>query len=262
MLERRAQKIGAFWTKSEDDLLSGMEELEESKEYGDLVRLGVERFSNPAREGKDIQRRYNYLKRWREQQEGAGGQAPSGRAPNAQRLSALDENPGGQASGSSDQQTHSSTPVQASVQTAASTQGLAGTSISSTPTSGDDSAAHPPVTPYTPGSLSQAQQRLDNNAEHKRVLVEKLPEIKLKIAQNWTWGQVNAEYCKHYKYNTMHEFLRQRGCYLWSREQSDWLMAFQKEGHDWARISEMLPGPKRTPEEVEARFHYLEENSS
>lgn len=258
LLESHAQTIGALWTKQEDDRLSAMEELEEIKEYDDLVRLRMEHFSNPAREGRDIQSRYNYLKRWREQQ-GAGGQAPAGRAPNGQRHSALDENPGGQASGSSDQQTHPSTPVQASVQTAASTQGLAGTSISSTPTSGDDSAAHPPVTPHTPGTLSQAQ-RLENNAEHKRVLVEKLPEIKLKITQGWTWSQVNAEYCMDYNCEAMRRFLRRRDCYVWSKDQSQDVMRFRRAGHNWDRISQLLPPPKRTPEEVEARFHYLEKN--
>lgn len=259
LLESRAQTIGAFWTKPEDDRLSAMEELEESKEYGDLVRLRDEHFRNPAREGGDIQRRYNYLKSWREGQ-GAGGQAQAEKPPNGQRHSTLEENPGSPAYGSYGQQSYPRTLGQSSVQTAASTQGLSGTSISSTPNSSHGSAAHQPMTHQQaanpqPGGRSGAGR--DANEEAREALETRVDEVKVKLAQDCSWEEVLLEFCPErlgYKLLAMKSFLRRRGCQHWNTAQTDEVLRLRTLGHDWARISEMLPAPKRTPKEAEARF--------
>lgn len=264
LLEVRAQTLRAFWTKQEDDLLSAME-LGENEKYDNLVRLKVH-FKNPERQVWDIQNRYNYLKSWREGQ-GAGGQAQAAKPPNGQRHSARGDDPSSPAYGSYGQQSYPSTPGQASVHTAASTQGLAGTSISSTPNSSHDSAAHQPMThPQAanpqpgsrlrgrPGGRSGASR---GDAEARRKALEaRVPEVQVKLARNWFWEEVQHEYCADYSMQTMKAFLRNRGCYHWNITQTDELLRLRELGHDWAYIGQNIGKPKRTPEEAEARFQW------
>lgn len=148
-------------------------------------------------------------------------------------------------------------------QPAAATQSLAGLNTSSAPSYDSTQWAHQPTTPTVPGYPEQGSSNVSHEAgvvEDVRTasqLEKYVPEIKKQLAKNWSWQEVNAVYCPHYKYASMRDWLSRQGCKPWKRDQDRHLKIMRRNGYDWAQICWQLTGPPRTQEEVEARFRWL-----
>lgn len=147
-------------------------------------------------------------------------------------------------------------------QPAAATQGLAGFDTSSAPSYDSIQWAHRPIPSNEPGPPEQGGSNASHGAGMEDIrnleqLEEYVPEIKKKIAQNWSWHEVNAAYCPRYNYFSMRDSLQRRGCKLWKRDQDTQLEMLRMNGHDWAQVCGQLTGPPRTEEEVELRFQWL-----
>lgn len=147
-------------------------------------------------------------------------------------------------------------------QPAAATQDLAGFNTSSAPSYDSVQWAHQPIPLNEPGYPEQGSSNVSHEAGVEDIrtyqqLVKYVPEIKKKIAQDWSWKEVNAAYCPRYNYFSMRDILQSRGCKLWKPDQDSQLKMLRMNRYDWAQICGQLNGPPRTEEEVELRFQWL-----
>lgn len=152
-------------------------------------------------------------------------------------------------------------------QLTAATQSLAGFNTSSAPSYDSVQWAPEPITPNEPGYPEQGSSNLSHEGGVEDIrtaeqLEKYVTEIKKKVAQNWSWQDVNAAYCPHYNYFSMRDLLERRGCKFWKRDQDRQLTTLRRNGNDWAQICAQLTGPPRTQEEVEVRFQWLTGESS
>lgn len=147
-------------------------------------------------------------------------------------------------------------------QPAAAIQGIAGFNTSSAPSYDSFQWANQPIPPDEPGHPEQGSSNVTHEASVEDIRTAKqlekyVPEIRRKVAQNWSWNQVNAVYCPQYNYFSMRDFLKRRGCQLWNRQQDRHLKILRRNRYDWGQICGQLIGPPRTEEEVEVRFRWL-----
>lgn len=145
----------------------------------------------------------------------------------------------------------------------AATQGLAYSNAASAPTYGSAQARNQPFLPNEAGDPEQGSSSAGHEQGAEVVTcsgqMEKyVPDVKLKLAQDWTWVMVQEAYCPQYGYSAMLKYLHKEGCRAWTQPQSKRsLLWLHGEGYSWAQICDRLPGPRRTAAEVEARYRRL-----
>lgn len=262
-IKRHAKIIGASWDEDDDEKLQ-----ENVMKYGncdmDIDWGFVGEQYNPPRDAElvatrwgHIQGRYNNMKEFEsEMSDGAGGHAQVDQSSQIQQYSGFYDQPSSQAYPENTSKYPTAGPY--SFQPAAITQSLADVNTSSVPRYGSAhiylrDAYNDPANPNPRSSYA----RHTANAGYRTQLEEHLPEIRTKLAQDWSWEQVRKEYCPGYRYDTMRQFLRTRGCSLWYHRQDLHLLDLQRMGLDWTRICDQLTGPQRTVEEAQDRFAWL-----
>lgn len=261
-IKRHAKIIGADWDEDDDEkLLENVMKYEDCDMDIDWGSIG-ERY-NPPRDAElvaahwgQIQARYNNMKE-SEMAEGAGRHAQAEQSSQRQQYSGFYQQPSSQAYPGNLLQY--STAHSSSFQPVAVAQSLENVNTSSVPRYGSAHTVDLPDAPSEPANQEPGSSYANHpaTATYRRQLEEHLPEIRTKLAQDWSWEQVRKTYCPGYRHATMSQFLRTRGCSLWRRRQDLHLLRLQRKGLDWAEICDQLTDPRRTEDEAQVRFAWL-----
>lgn len=263
-LKRHAKLIGANWDEDDDEKLQENIMRYQHRDM-DIDWESIGKQYIPRRDARfvaahwgHIQGRYNHMEE-SEMSGGAGRYTQVEQFSQRQQYSGFYEQPSSQAYPANPSQY--STAHSSSFQPAAVAQSLEDVNTSSVPRYGSvhtvylpdnpSEPAHP--RPGSPGSYAGHRA----TAEYRKRLDANLPEIRTRLAQDWTWQQVKKEYCPGYRYGTMRKFLVSRDCSRWDRQQDQHLLALRRDGLDWAQICDQLTDPQRTAAEAEDRFAWL-----
>lgn len=263
-LKRHVKLIGANWDEDDDEKLQENVMRYQDRDMNiDWGSIGEQ--YKPSRDAKfvaarwgHIQARYNHGKE-SEMSGGTGRYTQAEQFSQRQPYSGFHEQPSSQAYLGDPSQY--STADSSSFQPAAVAQGLENVNTSSVPRYGGAHMVYLPETPNgpahpKPGSPgSYAGHRA--TAEYRKRLDANLPEIRTRLAQDWTWQQVKKEYCPGYRYGTMRKFLVSRDCSRWDHQQDQQILALRRDGLDWAQICDQLSDPQRTAAEAADRFAWL-----